>query len=270
MASRSRGWCFTVNNFSEENVFAINECECKYLVYGREVGAGGTPHLQGYVEFAHPQRLAGLKKILAEAHWEPRRGTPEQAAKYCKKDGQFEEKGELPKQGRRTDLEEAVELVRSKGVEEVARELPLVFVKYHKGLEALKSMESSHRTDPPEVIWLWGASGVGKSREACQGSFYVKDGTKWWNGYNQQDRIVIDDFDGSWPLRDLLRLLDRYPYQGQTKGGYVKINSPKIYITCDRAPEEFWTGHELDQVKRRINLVLHMVFVPGTDVPAQK
>eukprot|EP01050_Picozoa_sp_SAG11_P009633 SAG11_NODE_920_length_6544_cov_10.456323_4_plen_184_part_00 len=56
-------------------------------------------------------RLAGMKKIIPEAHWERRKGTHEQARSYCtKKDtrvGEPFEGGEQPKarQGKRSDLE---------------------------------------------------------------------------------------------------------------------------------------------------------------------
>jgi len=163
-------------------------------------------------------------------------------------------------QGRRTDLEGAVALVQGgAGVAAVAADMPVVYVKYHKGLQALRNTQFRDRSEKPAVTWLWGGTGVGKTRTATEGgSFYIKDATRWWDGYEQQETIVIDDFDGSWPFRDLLRLLDRYPYQGQTKGVYVKINSPKIFITCDRHPSEFWGGHEFEQLKRRLAVITSM------------
>lgn len=194
-----------------------------------------------------------MKEWQERAHWEKRRGTPEEASDYCKKDKKFVERGTLPKQGARSDLAGAVEILQKGGtLDEVD---PVVVVKYHKGLKVLRGMRMKDREAAPTVTWLWGATGSGKTREAAVGSFYMKDGTRWWDGYEQQDRIVIDDFDGSWPFRDLLRLLDRYPYQGQTKGGYVKINSPHIYITCEFPPSHYWTDTELAQISRRISTV---------------
>lgn len=250
----------------------LNEIECRYLVNGREVGESGTEHIQGYIEFDHPQRLAGLKKILERAHWEQRKGTPKQASLYCKKDGQWEERGELPKQGARSDLAKVAEQVRDGvSLRTVAETDPGTYVRYYRGLQNLKDIQSEHRTEPPIVTWLWGRTGSGKTRMATSGAdFYMKDGTKWWDGYTQQKTIVIDDFDGQWPFRDLLRLLDRYPYQGQTKGGYVKINSPEIYITCEFEPKHFWTTNELAQILRRISKVLYLNLngteVAGTEV----
>lgn len=249
-----------MNHFTKEDEITFTTLECRYVVFGREVGESGTPHLQGYLELDNAKTLSAMKKIHEKAHWEARRGTPVQADEYCRKGGDVWSKGELPKQGRRTDLEGAVELVQGGvALEVVAAEMPAVYVKYHKGLRELRNSRFLDRSEKPVVSWLWGKTGVGKTRTAVQdGSFYIKDATRWWDGYEQQEVIVIDDFDGTWPFRDLLRLLDRYPYQGQTKGGYVKINSPKVFITCDRPPTEFWSGHELEQLNRRLDSCLEL------------
>lgn len=184
-----------------------------------------------------------------------------EASDYCKKCGDWWEVGELPAQGKRSDLVAVAELVRS-GVSlvEVAEEVPGMFVRYSKGLTLLKMILMKDRTEMPAVTWLWGPSGSGKSRYAVDlgFSFYIKDGTPWWDGYDGQKCIIIDDFDGKWPFRDFLRLLDRYPYQGQFKGGYVKINSPLIYITCEFPPDEIWKGTELKQVLRRIQRIRYV------------
>lgn len=103
-----RKWCFTLNNPTPDDILQVNAMTHKYLVYGKEVGESGTPHLQGYIELAKASRLAAMKKLLPTAHWENAKGTPEQASAYCKKDGDFYEDGELSKsrQGKRSDLED--------------------------------------------------------------------------------------------------------------------------------------------------------------------
>lgn len=112
------------------------------------------------------------------------------------------------------------------------------------------------RMEPPIIYWRWGPSGVGKTRWAFDtfgyGNVYMKDGSKWWDGYDQQKCILIDDFEGASDFRQFLRVLDRYPYQSENKGGYIKLNSPYIVITSEFPPAHFWKNNELYQVVRRI------------------
>lgn len=254
--------CFTINNPIEEDREWVRSVVCSYIVAGDEVGASGTPHIQGYVEFEGSKRFSTLKNECPRGHFEKRKGSPKQAADYCKKDGHFTERGTLSRQGHRSDLEQVCQDVLEKlPMKEIALAHPMEYVKYHKGLERLEWRLADDRHEPPRVVWLWGVSGTGKTREACSvPEFYIKDNTKWWDGYERQPRIIIDDFEmNAWEFRDLLRLLDRQPYQGQTKGGYVKINSPEIYITCEFPPEGLWrSGNQLAQIKRRITEIRHL------------
>jgi hypothetical protein len=86
----SKRWVFTLNNYTDNDEVAVQAIECLYLVYGREVS-----HLQGFVTFKTMQRLSGVKKLLPTAHWEIAKGSSCQASDYCKKDGNFFEKGKI-------------------------------------------------------------------------------------------------------------------------------------------------------------------------------
>lgn len=104
---RSRGYCFTLNNYTAEEVESIRQVASRaaYLVFGFETGENGTPHLQGYVYFQNPLSALGAKRLISQrAHIELQRGTHQQAAEYCKKQGSFEEFGTLPAQGKRSDF----------------------------------------------------------------------------------------------------------------------------------------------------------------------
>lgn len=105
---QSTRWVFTINNPTEEDFQRLTVlCEdvgnngIVYLVYGREVGEHGTPHLQGFVIFSTRKRLGGVRDVLGQrGHYECCRGTNDQAADYCKKDGDFVEAGTIPRTGR--------------------------------------------------------------------------------------------------------------------------------------------------------------------------
>lgn len=265
--AQSRNHCFTLNNPVGGDLDVIMQWECAYIVVGEEVGASGTPHLQGYVEWGKAKRLTALKALDPRIHWEARKGTAKQAATYCKKDGKFHERGTASEQGKRSDLDVVgAMIVAGAPIETVAAAYPGTYIKYAKGIQALKATTLKHRTAKPTITWTWGLAGVGKSRSVIEAhpSHYIKDGTQWWDGYTQQEAIIIDDFDHArWPYRDLLRLLDRYEYQGQVKGGYVPINSPFIHITAEKAPHDLWRDNELAQVLRRIDKIVHLEATPS-------
>jgi len=248
----AKNWCLTLNNYSNEEFERLKNYECIYSILGEEVGASGTPHIQGYFEFKSTKELSVLKCAFPKGHWEIRKGTGDQASEYCKKDNKFVEHGTKKKQGKRTDLIAVANSVVNKTF--TPEDYPEEYIKYSKGIGAFSASLQKHRTAKPNVIWRWGLSGTGKTHVPYTqhiNSVYIKDGTQWWDGYDQQEAIIIDDFDGKWPFRDLLRLLDCYPYQGQFKGGYHKINSPYIYITCEFPPSKYWKDNTLKQIERR-------------------
>lgn len=89
---RSRKWCFTLNNYSKEeiehlqNIFDTNT----QYVLGYEIGENGTPHIQGYVEFKNGVSFESMKKKIPRAHIEKTRGSTKQNFDYCSKDGNFD------------------------------------------------------------------------------------------------------------------------------------------------------------------------------------
>ncbi len=85
-------WCFTLNNFTQDEctriITYINSSEVQFGVVGKEVGENGTPHLQGYVRLQKKVRLTGIKKIIgSRSHLESAMGTDDDNDKYCTKDG---------------------------------------------------------------------------------------------------------------------------------------------------------------------------------------
>nr|QXP07594.1 MAG: replication associated protein [Arizlama virus] len=258
---RSRGWMITINNPTNEDEHSIRSCQADYFIYQFERGESGTLHIQLFIYYKNPR--VWPKRWFPTAHIEPARDVSK-CIEYCSKSesrvegrGPYEQ-GDRPEQGRRRDLEHAALSYLLVGEREFVGQQPGTFIRYFRGLRELKSALGEDRKTPPIVAWLYGDAGTGKTSSAYEiapDSCYIKDGTQWWNNYNCEKLIIIDDFDGRWPYRDLLRLLDRYPYQGQTKGGYVKINSPYIVITCEHPPDHFWNGNELAQVTRRITFI---------------
>mgnify|MGYP000467318534 CR=1 FL=1 len=141
---RGRRWVFTLNNPSTEEIEStktnLQHDDVRYGIFGREVGASGTPHLQGFIIFKNAKSLRALRQRYGpRGHYELARGTSIQARDYCKKDGSYEEFGDFPNEsGRRTDLEELIawadefeeEHGRPAESPDVAKEQPQAIVKY--------------------------------------------------------------------------------------------------------------------------------------------
>lgn len=111
-------WCFTLNNYVETELVSLRESlskeEVRYAVFGKEKGSEDTPHLQGYVSFRKVKRFNAVKRLVGErCHLERAKGNEEQNYNYCTKDGEYEEFGERSTIGKRSDLEEFKEAVKS-------------------------------------------------------------------------------------------------------------------------------------------------------------
>lgn len=268
MASRHRCWCITINNWTQADKFGLDMIlkKCNYGIYGEEVGKQGTPHLQGYIHLANPLSLQVLKKSIPRGHFIVANGSDEENRTYCSKDGvNIKEVGQISVgQGTRTDIKLIASLIKNQEItlQELMFEYPDMYVRYSRSFEKMFNAVMKPRDTPPQVFWRYGLAGTGKSRYVYDTyglqNVYPKDGTPWWDGYNQQQVILIDDFDNNIPYRTLLRILDRYVYQGQVKGSYVQINSPFIYITSEHPPDYYWRGNEFSQVYRRLTSVLEI------------
>lgn len=283
---RNRAWFLTIfglekrykkNYFGEDTEddpmrrvhILIRNLKTQYFVYQKEkCPTTGREHVHAVLYFKNPRiwpkdEFENFRPNIGKVR------NLEKAIEYCSKektriDGPWEE-GEKPEQGKRTDLAECCEMLKSgKKIKDIAKLYPESFVKFHRGLRELQMVLSDHRDpeNPPRIFWFWGKTRRGKSREAhriakdeYENDFYKKDNTKWWNNYEQQKVIIIDDFNPTkWDFRDLLNVCDRYEIETETKGGYVKINSELIIITCDRAPKDIWPpGNDRDQVVERLD-----------------
>ncbi|AGI95802.1 replication-associated protein [Starling circovirus] len=260
--SAAKRWCFTLNNPTEEEIAAVKawqHSEYHYAIVGKEKGEQGTPHLQGFIHLKKKVRLTSLKKVLQRAHWEKARGSDEDNEKYCSKEGDVILTIGIPVKGNRSDLAGAVAAVKAgRGMSEIAREFSETYVRYGRGLRDLALLIGQKQRDfKTEVIVLTGPSGVGKSRWANEqvGTKFYKMKGDWWDGYCNEDIVIIDDFYGWIPFCELLRLCDRYPHKVPVKGSYVEFNSKQIIITSNTPPDSWYNEDKcyVQALFRRIN-----------------
>nr|UBJ26257.1 replication-associated protein [Giant panda feces-associated circular DNA virus] len=244
---------------------------CSYVVGQlEEAPTTGEQHIQCFLQLKKPQRLSWMKRhVHATAHWEPMAGNAQEASAYCKKDdtrvlGPWEF-GTLQAKGKVMGLDEAVEWVKAgRTLKEIAEAFPVVWVHHSRGLMDLKKrldLRSDRREfgpEGPEVWVFWGPSGTGKSRIAAHEwpeAFWKIPGDKWFDGYDNHETVVLDDFkDTDLRLTELQQLLDRYPHWVEVKGGAVPMLARRYVITSNTHPDTWYTRADPHKtIMRRIH-----------------
>lgn len=271
---RSRNFVFTLNNYVQEDIDALKALvktnKIKYIVFGKEKGNSGTPHLQGFVTWTIARTLTASKVVLGNnrLHLEIAK-FPHQAAEYCKKDGDFWEWGVPPKSP--TDLQAC----RTRGNETEKRKWaqikdlaqkgefddidPKVYVLHLSNLErvhdralALKPNEPTFET----MYWFYGPTGTGKSRTARERwpTHYLKSINKWWDNYLGEETVIIDEWDvtHAFMCHYLKLWSDHYEFPCERKNGSKKIRPKRIVITSNFSIRQcFPTANDHDPLLRR-------------------
>lgn len=276
---RSTRWCWTINNYDDSVIESLTSfaAECTYIVWGKEVGESGTPHLQG-CHVGKQCRLSALKKILPTAHFEVMRGTVEQAAEYCKKDKQYTEHGKIPLakgECEKQRWQSALVSAKAGKVDEIPPDI------YIRNLTSIHKIVSQYQRIPPsiEVLdnwWYVGPTGTGKSLTARKENpdYYIKLNNKWWDGYYGQSCVIIEEWGPEhWMLAGFLKQwADHHPFSAEVKGGTTCIRPSKIIVTSNYTLEQcFGNDHSiLDPLIRRFKVKHFGPPIPNWAMPVLK
>lgn len=274
-------WDFTIfgEDLGAEAVW-LQTLEFQKMTVGEEVcPETGRKHLQGRVTWKRNYSAAALKKIHGTAHWEITKADAD--ANYCRKRdaNPIIDIDNRKAKGARTDIEVVKEVVKNtcsmRDVVGVATSVQGVrmaelWLKYN---EPKRPLEPA-----PKVHWRWGKAGVGKTRYIWDcfhiDEVYVPTSEKWWEGYDGHKVVLIDEFDaGFCTFKRLLKLLDRYPYTVETKGGSRQMLATTFFITSSYHPTKvyneahFDSDNRIEQLLRRLTSITE-VGAEETPVPA--
>nr|WAE42154.1 MAG: replication associated protein [Cressdnaviricota sp.] len=238
--SRGRNWCFTYNNYPD--TVLVDTVECDYIAYSHEVApTSGTPHLQGYIHWDNPLRFTSVKTRLPGCHIELMRGRFDQNEAYCSKAGKLIERGTAPVHN---DNNGANEITRWQGYYDSAIQgkmddiHPKVRIQYYATLKRIRNDHCPKPVNLPSVcgIWIYGPPETGKTKRVCEKypEHYSKMGNKWWDDYNGEPVVFLDEFD-SCHIKECLSLLKHWAdfkaFRCENKGASIYIR-PEKFIIC--------------------------------------
>lgn len=271
--SEGKFWMFTINNPENDE---FKEIECQYMIFQNEVGnKEKTFHTQGYICFETNHKFERVRLLFLEngghkPHLEKRRGKHSEAKGYCSKsdtrvDGPYEygDDSDIAEgKGSRTDLIEIRNKIDNDVPEKtIWQENFSSYTRYYKAFRTYRTVVQKPLKDSNErPMWFYGETGTGKSRKARRmyPDAYLKMCNKWWDNYQGEEAVIIDDFDKEHKVlcHHLKIWGDRYPFKAEFKGGAIDIRPKVIIITSNWKPSEIWEDEkDLQPILRRFKII---------------
>ncbi len=238
----------------------------RYLVFQRELATTTErEHVQGYIHFSTVKRRFAVNKILhlKDTHMEVAGGKPCDNRAYCTSDDkrvpgtEYFEHGECPGgQGSRLTLVAAS--IKEHGLNKTIEANPQTYITCGRGMRDLDIFYKRQRvrSDSVHVIVICGTSGSGKSWWANklydpgdQNTFTMPavpaNGNAWFDGYDDQRTLVIDEFSGRVEYELMKNIMDPYKMQVPTKGAHAPALWDTVVITTNYHPNT-WYPNDID------------------------
>lgn len=227
-----------------------------------ERGIGGFLHYQFVVAFKAKRTLLQVKKVFGRTvHAELSRS--EAADAYCTKEdtraGDPFEFGAKPiRRNSRVDWESVWLSAKSGSLEQIPGSIRITS---YNNLLRIRADHLKPIAIERIVEVYWGPSETGKSRraweEAGPDAYSKCPRSKFWDGYQDEQNVVMDEFRGGIDIAHMLRWMDRYPIRVEVKGSTRPLNAKRIWITSNLPPVKWYPDLDPDTLEalfRRINI----------------
>lgn len=235
----------------------------------------GKHHWQGCVAMLKSVTYKSVQTAIGDptAHIERMMGTLAEAEAYCRKPesavaGTQTEWGERPAEAgaRRSTLEEVSEALQGgASLTTIATEYPGLYMRYGRGIRdyvEVLDREKGRGFRRVVVDVRWGDAGAGKTRWAWEQDpdLFVLSrkgaGTVWWDGYEGQATILLDEFGtNAMPYEMLLQVLDGHPLRLERKGGFTWARWTRVLITSNIPPRLWYVDGVTPALGRRLTTV---------------
>lgn len=223
-----------------------------------EIGEQGTPHTHLYLYSPNAILFSTLQQRFLGAHIEAAKGSHRENRDYICKEGRwlddakhetnlpetFEESGALPieRDKRESISSEILSLIQS------GSSNAEILVQYPSAMNRLQHIEAARQTlleecysnqwRDLEVTYLWGKTGVGKTRSIMEKYGYsrvyrVTNYDHPFDDYKGQDVILFEEFRSSLPIQDMLKYLDGYPLMLPCRYSNKAACFTKVYLVSN-------------------------------------
>lgn len=237
---------------------ALDHVKC--VVVSRETHEDGNHHLHAYVRFEKRLRRAPETFMLGtfRPNIQPVNNVRGWIKYLTKEDKmpftyQFDWKACLKKKSPRVTTAALADC----SIEQIAKKVaPKDFQRTIAGLQLFKALTTEQEDLPgPCGYWIAGFAGTGKSTDArrfadaIHEKVFIKQRNKWWDGYTDQQVVIMDDphvGDKNWLTPYLKIWADAYVFSAETKGGTMQIRPKFIIVTANYSLDAF-VEHEEDR-----------------------
>ncbi len=263
---RNRNWFITINNYTQVEKEHALAFTAQYVLVADEVGEKEeTPHLHLYIEFKNARSFSKMKKDFPRGNIQIAKGTAQDNEDYLAKQNLIRKEGDPKQQGKRNDISDVIDSIETGELRMRDIVRSATSVQSIRIAEIRMKYFEPKRNWPVNVIWIYGSTGTGKSHLAhsmCVDPFYALDTIHWWEGYDQHEDVIINDFRRDFcKFSQLLKLTDKYPYQVECKGGSRQFLAKRIIITSPLSPSDTYAlrlDEDITQLVRRCSQVINM------------
>ncbi len=195
------------------------------------------------------------------------RGSAKQNRVYCGKDALPHEFGKPMQQGKRKDLEDLREQILAGATNEMLWDNNFNTMTHnYRAMYEYKRIKTVDRNTMPIVMLFVGPTGTGKSELAHILAKYLgtwfkvpaaKSSGVYFDGYDGQDTILIDEMDGCRCKPTFMNeLCDKYANDLPVYGRRNVVNNAKYVIICSNyLPKYWWRRYNSDKFMRRLSIL---------------
>ena len=279
---RNRKWTFTCNyktcEFVTDNDLETLLKSLEGIRYYRFIleksEKNENLHRHGFLYFKNYVDFYSIQTTLNQCHIEVLKGDHKSFFSYIEKSlnkgFKLIEWGVPPSQGKRTDLAEIMAMSRALvPIKDIRDSFPSQFIRNRANIEKThydflteKYLKSSRNIN---VIYMYGKTGTGKTTYVLKkynyNVFRVTNYKHPFDGYQDEQVILFEEFRDSLPISEMLNYLDKHPTKLKARYQDRVACYTKVYIVSNwnfatlYKKEQKLDKNTYDAFKRRIHFI---------------